>query len=148
MGRRFVIHAKRKKGLMVLVDTTVWVDLFSGLTTPQVIVLESLILKREDICLCGVILTEVLQGIRDDKEHAKTQAIFSNLLYLPMTRETFLLAAHIYRSLRARGITIRNSIDCMIAAVCIENKVPLLHNDRDFALISKNFDLKIVNLPT
>ena len=133
---------------MVLVDTTVWVDLFSGLTTPQVIVLESLILKREDICLCGVILTEVLQGIRDDKEHGKTQAIFSNLLYLPITRETFLLAAHIYRSLRARGITIRNSIDCMIAAVCIENKVALLHHDRDFDLISKNFDLKIVNLPT
>ena len=133
---------------MVLVDTTVWIDLFSGLTTPQVIVLESLILKREDICVCGVILTEVLQGIPDDKEHGKTQAIFSNLLYLPMTRETFLLAAHIYRSLRARGITIRNSIDCMIAAVCIENKVALLHHDRDFALISKNFDLKIVNFPT
>jgi hypothetical protein len=112
-----------------------------------VIVLESLILKREDICLCGVILTEVLQGIRDDKEHGKTQAIFSNLLYLPMTRETFLLAAHIYRSLRARGITIRNSIDCMIAAVCIENKVALLHHDRDFDLISKKFDLEIVNLP-
>ncbi len=132
---------------MVLVDTTVWVDLFSGLTTPQVIVLESLILKREDICVCGVILTEVLQGIRDDKEHAKTQAIFSNLLYLPMIRETFLLAAHIYRSLRARGITIRNSIDCMIAAVCIENKVALLHHDRDFDSISKHFDLKIANLP-
>jgi predicted nucleic acid-binding protein len=132
---------------MVLVDTTVWVDLFSGLTTPQVIVLESLILKREDICVCGVILTEVLQGIRDYKEHAKTQAIFSNLLYLPMTRETFLLAAHIYRSLRARGITIRNSIDCMIAAVCIENKVALLHHDRDFDVISKHFDLKIANLP-
>jgi predicted nucleic acid-binding protein len=132
---------------MVLVDTTVWVDLFSGLTTPQVIVLESLILKREDICLCGVILTEVLQGIRDDKEHAKTQTIFSNLLYLLMTRETFLLAAHIYRFLRARGITIRNSIDCMIAAVCIENKVALLHHDRDFDSISKHFDLKIANLP-
>jgi predicted nucleic acid-binding protein len=133
---------------MVLIDTTVWVDLFSGLTTSQVTTLESLITRREDICSCGVILTEVLQGIRDYKEHAKTQAIFSNLLYLPMTRETFLLAAHIYRSLRARGITIRNSIDCMIAAVCIENKVALLHHDRDFALISKNFDLEIVNLPT
>jgi len=133
---------------MVLVDTTVWVDLFSGLTTPQVIVLESLILKREDICLCGVILAEVLQGIRDDKEHGETQAIFSNLLYLPMTRETFLLAAHIFRLLRARGITIRNSIDCMIAAVCIENKVALLHHDRDFDVISKKFDLEIVNLPT
>ncbi len=133
---------------MVLVDTTVWIDLFSGLATPQVTVLESLIVPKEDICLCGVILTEVLQGIRDDKEYAKAQGIFSDLLYLSMIRETFLLAAHIYRSLRARGITIRNSIDCMIAAVCIENKVKLLHNDRDFDLISKHFDLKIVSLPT
>ena len=132
---------------MVLVDTTVWIDLFLGLTTPQVTTLELLITRREDICLCGVILTEVLQGIRDDEEQVKTQAIFSDLLYLPMTRETFLSAAHIYRSLRARGTTIRNSIDCMIAAVCIENKVALLHNDRDFDLISKHFDLKIVNLP-
>jgi len=133
---------------MVLVDTTVWVDLFSGLATSQVTRLESLIARREDICLCGVILTEVLQGIRDDDEHAKTQTILSDLLYLPMTRETFLLAAHIYRSLRARGITIRNSIDCMIAAVCIGNKSALLHNDRDFDLISKHFDLRIANLPT
>ena len=132
---------------MVLVDTTVWIDLFLGLTTPQVTTLELLITRREDICLCGVILTEVLQGIRDDEEHAETQSTFSNLLYLPMTRETFLLAAHIYRSLRAWGITIRNSIDCMIAAVCIENKVALLHHDRDFDSISKHFDLKIANLP-
>ncbi len=130
---------------MVLVDTTVWIDFFSGLTTRQVTLLESLIAHREDICLCGVILTEVLQGIRDDREHAETQAILSNLLYLPMNRETFLLAAHIYRSLRAHGITIRNSIDCMIAAVCIESKVALLHSDIDFDRISKHFDLKIVN---
>jgi predicted nucleic acid-binding protein len=63
-----------------------------------------------------------------------------------MIRKTFLLAAHIYRSLRTRGITIRNSIDCMIAAVCIENKVTLLHRDKDFDLISKHFDLKIMDL--
>ena len=130
---------------MVLVDTTVWIDLFSGSTRPQVSVLESLIVRKEDLCLCGVILTEVLQGIRDDKEYAKTQVILSELLYLAMTRETFLLAAHIYRSLRARGITVRNAVDCMIAAVSIENDVALLHDDRDFDNISKHFDLRIVN---
>ena len=130
---------------MVLVDTTVWIAFFSGSISPQVSALESLIVRKEDLCLCGVILTEVLQGIRDDKEYAKTQVIFSNLLYLAMTRETFLSAAYIYRSLRARGITIRNSVDCMIAAVCIENNVALLHDDRDFEPISKHFDLRIVN---
>jgi predicted nucleic acid-binding protein len=133
---------------MILVDTTVWIDFFSGLTTPRVAMLESLISTREDICLCGVILTEVLQGIRDEEEHDKTRAILLDLLFLPMCRETFLLAANIYRSLRARGITIRNSVDCMIASVCIENNVVLLHNDRDFDHISKHYDLKILNPPT
>ena len=130
---------------MTLVDTTVWIPFFSGMDTPHVALLGSLIDQREDLCVSGMILTEILQGIKDEKEYAKTQAMILNLIYVPMNRETFLLAAHIYRSLRAKGITVRNSIDCMIAAVCIENKVALLHNDRDFNYISKHFDLKIVN---
>ena len=65
-----------------------------------------------------------------------------------MFRETFLVAAPIYRTLRARGITIRNSIDCMIAAVRIENNAAILHNDRDFDSIAKRFELKVVSLST
>jgi predicted nucleic acid-binding protein len=112
---------------MTLVDTSVWIDLFAGRDCPHVTVLESLIEDRDDICLCGIILTEVLQGIRDDKEYSETESILANLILLPMTRETFLLAANIYRTLRAGGITMRNSVDCMIAAVCIEHKAALLH---------------------
>ena len=130
---------------MMLVDTTVWIDFFAGLDTPQVHLLESSIAKRKDFCLCGVILTEVLQGIRDNRQCARIQAIFSNLIFLPMLYDTFLLAANIYRSLRGNGITIRNSIDCMIAAVCIENNAELLHHDRDFDSISRHFNLKILN---
>ena len=63
-----------------------------------------------------------------------------------MTYETFLLAASIYRTLRVKGATIRNSVDCMIAAVCIENNVRLLHNDRDFDQIAEHFDLHIVDV--
>ena len=129
---------------MILVDTTVWVDFFSGRDTPQIEMLESLIARREDICLCGVILTEILQGIRDDKEYADTASALSNLLFIPMIRETFLLAASIYRTLRAQGITIRNSVDCMIAAVCIEHDARLLHNDRDFDSIATHFDLRVI----
>ena len=106
--------------------------------------LESLIEEGEDICLCGVVLTEVLQGIRDNRQYNKTQSILSNLIFLPMNRNTFLYAATIYRTLRARGITIRNSVDCMIAAVCIENKVLLLHNDKDFNLIENHFSLRVL----
>jgi len=131
---------------MTLVDTTVWIDIFSGRNTAQVAMLESLIDKREDICLCGVILTEVLQGIRNDKEYKKTKSVLSDLIFFPMTYETFLLAANIYRTLRVKGVTIRNSVDCMIAAVCIENNVRLLHNDRDFDLIAQHFDLSFVDV--
>jgi predicted nucleic acid-binding protein len=128
---------------MILVDTSVWIDFLVGRDTPHVKSVESLIINREDICICGVVLTEVLQGIRDDKEYDNTKSIFSELIFLPMEEEAFLLAATIYRTCRSRGITIRNSIDCMIAATCIQHSVGLLHNDRDFDLIASQFDLQI-----
>jgi predicted nucleic acid-binding protein len=131
---------------MTVVDTSVWIDLFAERDSPQVKVLESIIERKENICICGVIITEVLQGIRDEKEYADTESVLLNLIFLPMMRETFLLAASIYRDLRARGITIRNSVDCMIAAVCIENDVRLLHNDRDFDLIAAHFDLQVIDV--
>lgn len=133
---------------MTLVDTSVWIDFLAARNTPQVAALESFIDQREDLCLCGVILTEVLQGIRDDKQHEQTESVLSNLIYLPMDRSTFLLAANIYRTLRSRGITIRNSVDCMIAAVCIEQEAHLLHNDRDFDSIAGVFGLEIVDSRT
>jgi predicted nucleic acid-binding protein len=128
---------------MTLVDTTVWIDYFAGLDSPQTALIDLLIERREDLCVCGVVMTEVLQGIRSDREHARTQKIFEDLLYQPMERETFLLAARITRTLRAHGITIRNTIGCMIAAVCIESGARLLHNDRDFDRIASQFPLMI-----
>jgi len=128
----------------MLVDTSVWIDFFAARNTAQVALLESTIDQRVDLCLCGVILTEVLQGIRDDKQYMQTESVLSNLIYLPMDQSTFLLAANIYRTLRSRGITIRNSVDCMIAAVCIEHKADLLHNDRDFDYIADVFGLQVV----
>lgn len=128
---------------MMLVDTSVWIDFFAARSTAQVAVLESSIDQKEDLCLCGVVLTEVLQGIRDDKQYKQTESVLSNLIYLPMDQSTFLLAANIYRTLRSRGITIRNSVDCMIAAVCIEHKADLLHNDRDFDHIADVSDLQV-----
>jgi hypothetical protein len=128
--------------MMVLVDTTVWVDFFSANSHPHVEALEKLIAEREDICLCGVILTEILQGIRDDAEFKKTRDLLANLVFLPTSYSVYLSSAEIYRALRRKGITIRKSVDCMIAAVAIEHKIPLLHNDKDFIPIEKHFDLK------
>ncbi|MBW1999952.1 MAG: PIN domain nuclease [Deltaproteobacteria bacterium] len=127
---------------MVLVDTTVWIDFFSARSSGHVVALESLIKNREDICICGIVLTEVLQGIRKDSEFKKTRDLFNNLLFLPMPYPVFLKAAEIYRGLCRKGITIQKSVDFMIASVAIENDVPLLHNDRDFEIIKEHCGLK------
>jgi hypothetical protein len=128
---------------MVLVDTTVWIDFFADRSGPHVAALEKFIVNEEDLCLCGIILAEVLQGIRSEEEYAKTKDYFDDLVFLPMQQTTFIRAAEIYRSLRKRGVTIRKPVDCMIASVAIEHDIPLLHNDRDFDYMGKYSDLRV-----
>ena len=130
--------------MMVLIDTTVWVDFFAGRQLPHVTALERLIKGREDICICSIILTEVLQGIREKNEFRKTKDLFNTMIFLPMPYSVFLGAAEIYRTLRRKGITIRNSIDCMIGSVAIENDIILLHNDRDYIPIERHLGLKVM----
>ena len=131
---------------MVLVDTTAWIDFFGDRPEPHVAALQELIENDEDICLCGVILAEVLQGIRSDSDYRKTKDYFDALIFLPMRQATYVRAADIYRSLRKKGITIRKPVDCMIASVAIEHDLLLLHNDRDFDQIAKHSKLKIMKL--
>ena len=97
--------------MIVLIDTTVWIDFFAGRQLPHVAALERLLIHREDICICGIVLTEVLQGIRQKSEFQKTKELFNAMIFLPMPYSVFLSAAEIYRTLRRKGITIRNSID-------------------------------------
>jgi len=130
---------------MLLVDTTVWIDFFADRPEPHVMALQKLIENDEDICICGVILAEVLQGIRSDTDYRKTKDYFDVLILLPMRQIAFVRAAELYRSLRKKGITIRKSVDCMIASVAIEHDLPLLHNDRDFDQIAKHAKLRLMN---
>jgi hypothetical protein len=129
---------------MVVVDTSVWVDFFRGRSTAHVARLERFLEESEDICTCGVILTEVLQGIREDSDYARTLSRFNTFLYLEMPRTTFVKAAEIYRSLRRRGVTVSKPVDCMIAAVAIEHNVALLHADGDFDPIAEFCGLRVV----
>lgn len=128
--------------MMVLVDTTVWIDFFAGRRETHVLLLEELIENEEDLCLCGLVLAEVLQGIRSDAAYAKTRSYLGDLIFLPMRRETFVQAAEMYRFLRKKGVTIRKPVDCMIAAVAMEYNVKLLHNDRDFGHIAAHSELE------
>ncbi len=131
---------------MVLVDTTVWIDFFADRPLPHVAALQKLIEEDADLCVCGVILAEVLQGIRSDAHYRKTKDYFESLILMPMRRTTYEKSAALYRSLRKKGVTIRKPIDCMIASVAIEHALPLLHNDRDFDQIAKHSKLKTVKL--
>ncbi len=129
--------------MLILVDSSVWIDYFRNLNLPHVNLLNSLIAQNEPIAIGGVIMTEVLQGIREERQFIKVEARLPTLIYLDLTRTHFVTAAQIYRTLRSQGLTIRKPIDCMIAALALEQQATLLHNDRDFEAIATQFPLQI-----
>lgn len=130
---------------MILIDTSVWIDFFAGRELSHVKKLEQLILEDENLALCGIIVTEILQGIPDDSTLRRVRRYLDPIIILPMPNAVFIRAADIYRKLRKAGITIRKSNDCIIAATALEHRCQLLHNDRDFLPIAQHFPLKTVN---
>jgi predicted nucleic acid-binding protein len=127
--------------MRLLVDSTVWIDFLGGRKTAQTEKLEQCIQNRDDLCCCGFVLAEVLQGVREEKEYVATKQQFENLIYLEDDRSTFDLGATIYRELRRKGITIRNSVDCLIAATVIQHRVNFLENDLDYRFIDQHYPL-------
>jgi predicted nucleic acid-binding protein len=127
--------------MKVLVDSTVCIDFFNGRETGQTAKLEECFQSHDEICYCGFVLVEVLQGIRDGKQLIAAKQQFENLTYLEDDRSTFELGATIYRELRRHGTTIRNSMDCLISAVVIQHGVNFLENDRDYKFIDRHFPL-------
>ena len=129
---------------MTLVDTSVWIDFFGGRDLPHVATLERFILDNQDLALCGIILTEILQGIADDTTYRRVRRYLGPLIMLPMPEAVFVRAADIYRKLRKQGITMRKTNDCIIAATALEHQCQLLHKDKDFAPMAKHYPLKVV----
>jgi len=130
---------------MVIVDSSIWIDALYGIKNAHTIWLKSALGKRE-IGLTSLILTEVLQGVRSEIQFKGFQR---DLMLLPIfeTIETSIAvtAAHNYRALRNRGITVRSSIDCVIATFCIENGFDLLHNDRDYQPFEHHLGLRVID---
>jgi predicted nucleic acid-binding protein len=128
---------------MILVDTSVWIDHFRGLNTPEALALNLLLDRNEDLCTCGMILTEVLQGIRDDAQHQRTRRYFDSLIYLPTGRAVYLAAAEMFRAARKTGDTIRRTADCLIAACAVARSVVLLERDSDFDVLARTSKLQL-----
>ena len=119
---------------MILVDTSIWIELLAE--KPRRPIREEALLR---FVTCGPIVQEVFQELKPGPEsHAFRSAFLATpTLSDPISLALFLSAAEIYRQGRRRGITIRSSVDCLIAAIAIENRVPVWHRDRDFDAIAR-----------
>ena len=115
-----------------LVDTSVWIDFFAARPTQEVARLKRLV-GYEELLIGDLILTELLQGVRTDQEANLIESAFRTYPVVALVGEKAARrSAFNYRALRHQGVTVRKTIDCLIATWCIDNRVPLLHNDRDF----------------
>lgn len=129
---------------MIVVDTTVWIDFFNGRDARHVDELAGLIDRDAGVALTDVVLAEVLQGIGSDDAYRQVDERLGAFDILCLdTLEDFRRAASLYRGARRQGITIRRTLDCLIASVCVRESLPILHNDRDFDLLARCSDLQI-----
>ena len=127
---------------MILVDSSVWIDYFRGRATAESEYLD-LLLEREILLIGDLILTEVLQGFTSDREFDKARKMLSSLDLVTLGGGAIALAsAQNYRSLRKAGITVRKTIDCIIATRCIEDGIALLYGDRDFDPFVRHLGLR------
>ena len=126
---------------MILVDSSVWIDYFNGRTCPETDRLHEIL--EHDLVLTGdLILTEVLQGFRSDADFHTASQLLGQLAYSDLGgREVALAAANHYRRLRRAGITVRKTIDVVIATFCILGDHQLLYADRDFDAMVEHLGL-------
>ena len=131
---------------MILVDSSVWIGYFNGNLTPQTDWLDSA-LGKEVIVVGDIILTEVLQGFKSDRDFDKAKELLSSFQFMEMLGQGLAVkSAANYRFLRKKGVTVRKTIDVMIGTFCIHHDISLLHDDQDFDPLVKHLKLKAIKL--
>ena len=129
---------------MILVDSSVWIDYFRGAITAQTGKLDSL-LGREPLAIGDLILTEVLQGFAGERNFRKVMDLLTSLDVVELGgRGIAIQAARNFRALRKLGVTVRKTIDTVIATRCIVDGYDLLHSDRDFDPFARHLGLRVV----
>ena len=127
---------------MIVVDSSVWIDYFNGVETRETELLDG-ILGLEPIVIGDLVLAEVLQGFPSGHDIRRARTALDTLIFEPMVgRDIALISAGNYRALRAKGVTVRKTIDVLIATFCMENRHILLHSDRDFDPIKEHLGLE------
>lgn len=132
---------------MIAVDTSVWVDFFRGRPTPPVRFLMRCLAEQPDrIVLIDLVFTEIMRGLRDEQvERVEARLLKFDVLRLRHMAD-FRAAAGLYRAARRKGIVIRSTIDCLIAAMCMRENIPLLHSDKDFTRLAQIATLSVVDV--
>lgn len=129
---------------MILVDSSVWIDYFKGVNNAPTEKLDSL-LNQEPLAIGDLILAEVLQGFSDDRAFNEARKMLTEFTVVELGgQEIAIQAARNFRMLRNLGVTVRKTIDTIIATRCIESSYDLLHNDRDFDPFVKHLGLRAV----
>ncbi|MCA9871870.1 MAG: PIN domain nuclease [Anaerolineae bacterium] len=130
---------------MLLVDSSVWIDYFVGRMTPETDYLDA-ILPLEIILVGDLILAEVLQGFRSDQQFQLAREKLNAFIQVSMLNpELAVRSASNFRYLRRHGITVRSTVDCIIATYAIHNNHELLHSDRDFTSFERYLGLRVVH---
>jgi len=129
---------------LILVDSSVWIDYFNGVAAPHTETLDRL-LGREPVAIGDLILLEVLQGFVSERDFNVARKTLSSLTMVELCgKELAIQAAKNFRVLRKLGVTVRKTVDVIIATRCIESGYELLHNDRDFDPFAKHLALRVV----
>jgi hypothetical protein len=132
---------------MIIVDTSVIIDFFTARANPSALWLKQRS-REQRIGITTLVQLEVLQGIREEKVFLETQRALDQFeIFETGSSQLEITSAHNFRALRKKGITIRSTIDCLIATFCIEDDHVLLHNDRDFDYFEQHLGLKVFHPP-
>lgn len=127
---------------MVIVDTSVWIDYFNGVTSPQANLLDGLFGERV-LAVGDLILAELLQGFGTEADAKRALVLLEPLEFKEMAgRDVAIQSAANYRRLRRRGVTVRKTIDMLIGTYCLMHDHEILHNDRDFDILARHLGLK------
>lgn len=130
---------------MILVDSSVWIDFFRNQATPQVEWLDDN-LGEHGLVVGDLILAEVLRGFKDDRGFTEAKRLLGNLDQVTLCGEEIAVqAARNFRKLRTQGVTVRGTVDVIIATRCIADGYRLLHSDRDFDAFEKHLGLPVVD---
>jgi predicted nucleic acid-binding protein len=128
---------------LILIDASAFIEFLNRSGSREDTLIEQLISNDEDIALADITLTELLQGIKTDREYREVKAALLTFpLFSLKSPESYIAAAELYRDCRKKGLTVRSTVDLLITQIALEHRMALLHNDRDFDALAQVCDIK------